>query len=61
MAGKMSGVTVAKSLKRLVVVIRRLIKPSGDSRTKSSREAHLEKERHQALAMAQLQSTRYFR
>jgi hypothetical protein len=43
------------------VVIHRLMKPSSDSRTKSSREARLEKERHQALATAQMQSTRFFR
>jgi hypothetical protein len=41
--------------------IRQRKEPSSGGRTKSSRTACLEKERHQAQSLAQLQSTRFFR
>jgi hypothetical protein len=42
-------------------VIGRIAEPSGSDRTKTSREAMLERERHQAESIAQLQFTRFFR
>jgi hypothetical protein len=52
---------IAKVAGAVRSTIRRPGEASSCNETKISRQARLEKERHQAQSLAQLQSTRYFR